>query len=70
MLDDYLDQPVRVQLLTGEALPDGLRFWGDSPIGHGLLWFGANRPESPLEVDREFHIPATAIAKLELLRKR
>lgn len=69
MLDDYLDQPARVQLLTGETLPEGVKFWGQSPLGTDLLWFGQNRRDAPLEVEREFHIPVTAIAKIELLRK-
>lgn len=69
MLDDYLDQPARVQLLTGETLPEGVKFWGQSPLGTDLLWFGLSRKDAPLEVEREFHIPSSAIAKIELIRK-
>lgn len=69
MLDDYLDQPAKVQLLTGEMLPEGIRFWGLSPLGQELLWFGVPRASSPLEAEREFHVPASAIAKIEIMRK-
>lgn len=68
MLDDYLDQPAKVQLLTGELLPEGVRFWGHSPLGQELLWFGKNRKDTT-EVECEFHVPYTAVAKIEVMRK-
>ena len=70
MLDDYLDQPAKVQLLTGEVLPDGIKFWGSSPLGDGLLWFAIPRADSPLETEQEFHVPSSAIAKITMTRKR
>ena len=70
MLDDYLDQPAKVQLLTGEVLPEGIKFWGQSPLGGDLLWFAIPRADSPLEVEHEFHIPISAIAKVSMTRKR
>ncbi|HYE79167.1 MAG TPA: hypothetical protein VEI97_14385 [bacterium] len=69
MLDDYLDQPARVRLLTGEMLPEGVKFWGQSPLGGAMLWFGVSRRDAPLEVEQEFHVPASSIAQLEIIRK-
>ncbi len=69
MLDDYLDQIAKVQLLTGEALPEGVKFWGVSPLGSDLLWFGLTRRDAPLEVEREFHVPHSAISRIEIMRK-
>ena len=69
MLDDYLDQPASVKLLTGEELPEGVKFWGTSPLSTDMLWFGSNREGQPLEVEQEFHIPASSIAVMRLRRR-
>lgn len=68
MLDDYLDKPVIVKLVTGENLPDGVRFYGYSSLNQQMLWFAVPRPSNPLEHETEFHVPITSIA-LMVIRK-
>ena len=66
MLDDYLDKPATVKLVTGENLPDGVRFYGFSTLSQTMLWFGKPRPSNPLEPETEYHVPISSIAMLEI----
>lgn len=68
MLDEYLNRPVTVKLVTGETLPDGIRFYGISSFSSEMLWFVIPRPSNPAESEREYHVPITAIAVLELAK--
>jgi len=64
MLDDYLDKPATVKLVTGETLPDGVRFYGTSSLNQDMFWFAIPRPSNPIEHEKEFHVPMTSIAVL------
>lgn len=68
MLDEYLDKPVGVKLVTGEALPDGVRFYGVSSFSTEMLWFVIPRESNPAESEKEFHVPVTSIAVMELVK--
>ena len=68
MLDEYLNKLVIVRLVTGETLPDGVRFYGTSSFSTEMLWFVIPRASAPTESEKEFHVPITAIAVLELAR--
>jgi len=64
MLDDYLDKPAIVKLVTGEDLPEGVRFYGFSSLSQTMLWFGQPRASNPHEPETEFHVPISSIAVL------
>ena len=66
MLDEYLNRPVTVKLVTGETLPEGVRFYGVSSISTEMLWFVIPRPSNPIENETEFHIPVSSISTLEI----
>ncbi len=68
MLDEYLNRPVTVKLVTGEVLPDGIRFYGLSSFGAEMLWFVIPRESNPAESEKEFHVPITSIAVMELMK--
>ena len=68
MLDEYLNRPMIVKLVTGEKLPEDVRFYGTSPLNSEMLWFVIPRPSNPLETEREFHVPVSSIALLELAK--
>lgn len=68
MLDEYLNKPVTVKLVTGESLPDGVRFYGVSSINTEMLWFVIPRPSNPIENEKEFHVPVTSITVLEIAK--
>jgi len=62
----YLDRPVHVKLVTGETLPEGIRFWGNSGFSEDLLWFGIPKSDEIHKTEVEFHIPRTSIAYIRI----
>ena len=62
----YLDREVSVKLITGENLPEGIRFWGKSSISEDILWFGIPKPGELHKTDLEFHVPRSSIAYIHL----
>ena len=68
MISEYLNKRVIVKLVTGETLPDGTRFYGTSSFSTEMLWFGIPRPSNPAESEKEFHVPVSSIAVLELAK--
>ena len=68
MLVEYLNRPVIVKLVTGESLPHDARFYGFSSIHSDMLWFVVPRSSNPLENEKEYHIPISSIATMELLK--
>ncbi len=68
MLDEYLNKPVTVKLVTGDVLPDGIRFYGISSLSTEMLWFVIPRASNPVESEKEFHVPVSSIAMLELAK--
>jgi hypothetical protein len=62
----YLNRPVAVKLLTGENLPDGVLFWGNSSIAEDLLWFGIPTPGEVHKTEVEFHVPKSSIAYIRI----
>ncbi len=60
--NSYLDRLAAVKLITGETLPDGIRFWGKSTIGEEILWFGIAKADEVHKTEVEFHIPKSSIA--------
>ncbi len=62
----YLDKPVAVKLITGETLPDGIRFWGKSSIGEDLIWFGIPKAGEVHKTEVEFHVPRSSIAFIRI----
>jgi hypothetical protein len=58
----YLDKAVHVKLITGETLPDGIRYWGNSAICEDVLWFGIPKPDEVHKSEVEFHVPKSSIA--------
>ena len=64
--NSYLDRAVSVKLITGETLPDGIRFWGKSSMGEDILWFGIPKPGEIHKTDVEFHVPMSSIAYVRL----
>ncbi|MBU1023344.1 hypothetical protein KKB99_03555 [bacterium] len=66
MLDEYLNKRVTVKLVTGETLPEGVRFYGVSSINPDMLWFVIPRQSNPIENEREFHVPVSSITMMEL----
>ncbi len=68
MLEEYLNRPVTVKLVTGDVLPDGVRFYGMSSFSAEMLWFVIPRESNPSENEKEFHIPISSIAVMELAK--
>ncbi|MCD6218491.1 hypothetical protein J7L05_11640 [bacterium] len=68
MLDEYINKPVIVKLVTGEILPVGIRFYGTSSFSSEMLWFVIPRKSNPAESEKEFHVPVSSIAVLELVK--
>lgn len=68
MLEEYLNKQVIVKLVTGESLPNNARFYGFSSIHSDMLWFVVPRASNPLENEKEFHVPISSIATMELLK--
>ena len=66
MDNSYLNRPVTVKLITGETLPKGVLFWGNSPLAEGMLWFGIPKPDELHKTEVEFHIPRSSIAFIRL----
>ena len=64
--NSYLDRQVAVKLITGETLPDGIRFWGKSSMSEDILWFGIPKPDEVHKTDVEFHVPKSSIAYIRL----
>jgi len=64
--NSYLDRQVAVKLITGETLPEGVRFWGKSTVGEEILWFGIPRADEVHKTDVEFHVPVSSIAYIRL----
>jgi hypothetical protein len=66
MNNAYLNRPVSVKLITGETLPDGILFWGESTISQGLLWFGIPKEGEVHKTEVEFHIPVSSVAYIRI----
>lgn len=64
--NSYLDRAVTVKLITGENLPEGIRFWGKSTMGEEILWFGIPKPDEIHKTDVEFHVPKSSVAYIRL----
>jgi len=64
--NSYLDRAVSVKLITGETLPDGIRFWGKSTMSEDILWFGIPKADEIHKTDVEFHVPKSSIAYIRL----
>ena len=58
----YLNRPVMVKLITGEVLPDGILYWGQSSIAEEFLWFGIPKPGEIHRTEVEFHVPKSSVA--------
>lgn len=67
MDNDYLNRAVTVKLITGELLPEGILFWGNSSVSEGLLWFGIPHETEVHKTEVEFHVPRSAIAYIKLV---
>lgn len=62
----YLNRPVSVKLLTGENLPNGILFWGNSSIAEDLLWFGIPKTGEVHKTEVEYHVPKASIAYIRI----
>jgi hypothetical protein len=64
MEQDYLNRKCLVKLVTGEELPNDVCYWGKSPMGEDILWFGVPKEGQVLETKFEYHIPKYTIASI------
>jgi len=64
MEQDYLNRQCIVKLVTGEELGGGICYWGKSPLGEDVLWFGVPKTGQVLETEIEFHIPKYTITSI------
>lgn len=62
----YLNRPVFVKLITGETLPQGVLFWGQSSIALDFLWFGIPKEGEVHRTEVEFHVPRSSIAYIRV----
>lgn len=66
MNNAYLNRPVAVKLITGETLPEGILFWGESSVSESLLWFGIPKEGEVHKTEVEFHVPKSSIAYIRI----
>jgi hypothetical protein len=64
MEEDYLNRNCTVRLVTGEELPENICYWGKSPLGEDLIWFGVPKAGQVLETELEFHVPKYTIVSI------
>lgn len=66
MENTYLNRAVVVKLLTGETLPDGVLYWGNSALAEDILWFGIPKPGEVHQTEVEYHVPKSSIAYIRV----
>ena len=64
MEEDYHNRNCIVKLVTGEELPENILYWGKSPLGEDLIWFGVPKAGVVHETELEFHVPKYTIASI------
>jgi hypothetical protein len=66
MESQYLNRTVTVKLITGEMLPKGIMFWGNSSMSEDILWFGIPKSDEVHKTEVEFHVPRSSIVYIQL----
>lgn len=66
MYSKYEGKQVHVKLITGEALPDDVSFWGESDLTLEFLRFGIPKSDEVHATDVEYHVPKSSIAYIRM----